>query len=812
MSNVKQGDYDFSRLEKEWQQYWLENKSFAAVDFDPRPKYYVLDMFPYPSGNGLHVGHVEGYTATDIVARFKRMRGYNVLHPMGWDAFGLPAEQYAIKTNTHPKITTTENIATFKRQILGLGYSSDWDREVDTTDPKYYRWTQWIFLQLFKKGLAYESETPVNWCPKLGTILANEEVVDGKSEVGGHPVEKRLIRQWVLKITEYAERLLNDLDDVDWPESTKEMQRNWIGKSHGCNITFKIKGSDQSFTCYSTCPETLFGATFCVLAPEHPLVARITTADQRAIIDAYVEATTHKSDLDRSLMDKEKTGAFTGTYAINPVNGAEIPVYIADYVLATYGSGAVMAVPGHDVRDHGFARKYGLPIVRVVTGGEDDIQKWPHPAEGDLVNSMFLDGLARKPAFDRVCAWLEEKKLGQRTINYRLRDWIFSRQRYWGEPFPLVYDASGKAIAVSEDDLPILLPQMNDFTPSGSEEPPLAMVKDWITFKKDEQTFRREANIMPQWAGSCWYYLRYLDPHNDGAAWDKAKEKYWMPVDLYVGGVEHANLHLLYARFWHKVLYDLGHVSTTEPFKKLLHQGLILGPNNEKMSKSRGNVVNPDDVIREWGADSLRMFEMFMGPLEAVKPWQTNGIVGVHRFLKRVWRLYVGETGEVAKEVSRTMESETVARALAKLTKKVTEDTEALQFNTAISAMMEFVNTVYKEESMTRQSAETFVLLLAPYAPHMAEELWRHLGHKKSLAHAPWPTFDPALVVDDSVTISVMIDGKTRGTITVVRDTPAAAIVGLAKEQEFVKRYLSDGVVKKEIVVVNKIVNFVLNR
>jgi len=804
-------DYAPHAIEAKWQQMWEATQAFKTVEIPGKKKAYILDMFPYPSGNGLHVGHVEGYTGTDIYSRFLRMRGYNVLHPMGWDAFGLPAEQYAVKTGQHPQITTKENIGRFKAQIQRIGLSYDWDREVNTTDERYYKWTQWIFRKLYEQGLAYESFAPVNWCPELGTVLANEEVLGGKSEVGGFPVIKKPIRQWVLKITAYAERLLADLDELDWPDSLKEMQRNWIGKSVGAHVNFAVAGTQASFQVFTTRPDTLFGATFCVLAPEHPLVDEITTAAARTAVDDYIAETRAKSDLERTALGKDKTGVFTGAHAINPVNGSSLPIYIADYVLASYGSGAIMAVPGHDERDHEFATKYLLPIKRVLTGGtEADITKAAHDGEGTLVNSGFLDGLAKTEAINAMCAWLEQQGHGRQAVTYKLRDWLFSRQRYWGEPFPLVHDKDGRAVAVDESELPITLPALNDFKPAGDGESPLARAGDWLRYEKDGQVYRRETNTMPQWAGSCWYYLRYLDPANDQQAWSPEKERYWMPVDLYVGGAEHAVLHLLYARFWHKVLFDLGLVSTKEPFKRVIHPGIVLGENNEKMSKSRGNVVNPDDVVREWGADTLRLYEMFMGPFTASKPWQTAGIAGVHRFLKRVWRLVIDENGQVSTKLAATADTEAFRKTLHRTIKKVTEDTEALQFNTAIAAMMELVNTAYKEPALTRPAAETLVLLLAPYAPHLAEELWQQLGHAQSLTDAPWPSFDPTLTVEDEVTISVQVNGKLRGTLTVPKTAPKERVLGEAKELDSVKRHLEGKQLTKEIFVPGKIINFVV--
>ncbi|MEZ4742611.1 MAG: leucine--tRNA ligase [Bdellovibrionota bacterium] len=804
------GNYDFSSIESKWQTYWAEHKTFKTHDHNDKPKYYVLDMFPYPSGDGLHVGHPEGYTATDIIARYKRMQGYNVLHPMGWDAFGLPAEQHAIRTGTHPKETTQKNITNFRRQIQTIGLSYDWDREIDTTSPSYYKWTQWIFLKLFEKGLAYQANQTVNWCPNLGTVLANEEVKDGVSEVGGHPVEKKEMKQWLLKITEYADRLLGDLDELDWPESVKEMQRNWIGKSTGAKVIFTVKGiANLDFEVFTTRPDTLFGATFCVIAPEHPLVSQITTDKNKSEVKKYIESAAKKTEIDRGDTTKEKTGVFTGSYAINPVNNEEIPIYIADYVMMGYGTGAIMAVPGHDERDHEFAKKYNLKIIRVISGGEAEISEQAHTGDGTLVNSDFLNDLTKDDATIKICDYIEKQGIGKRSITYKLRDWLFCRQRYWGEPFPLAYDQSGNVVPVSEEELPVLLPDLESFKPTGTEEPPLAKATEWIRYEKNGKIFSREINTMPQWAGSCWYYLRYIDPNNDIEAWSKEKEKYWMPVDLYIGGVEHAVLHLLYARFWHKVLYDLNLVSTKEPFKKLVNQGMILGSNNEKMSKSRGNVVNPDHVIEEWGADSLRLYEMFMGPLDQVKPWQTNGIVGVHRFLKRVWRLAIDDSGNLSSILSDN-ESESMKKSLHRTIKKVGEDIEALRFNTAISAMMEFVNCAYKENCLSKQALEKFILILSPYAPHICEEIWQMLGNTSSLAYAEWPKFDAEYAKEDIIIMSVMVNGKMRGTIEVEQDVTKNDAIAKAKALETVARLLEGKAIKKEIFVPTKIVNFVI--
>lgn len=833
------GGYDFAAIEAKWQNRWDQNQTFKTVEDPTKPKYYILDMFPYPSGDGLHVGHIEGYTATDIIARYKRMRGFRVLHPMGWDAFGLPAEQYAIKTGQHPRVTTRHNVGRFREQIKRVGLSYDWSREIDTTDPAYYRWTQWIFLRLFERGLAYQSYEPVNWCPELGTVLANEEVIDGKSEVGGFPVFKKPLRQWVLKITAYAERLLNDLELLDWPESLKDMQRHWIGKSLGAMVTFKAKTtqpkSEASFEVFTTRPDTLFGATFCVLAPEHPLVAQITTAAQKAAVDDYVFQASQKSDRDRSSQPAsgggadpkggalDKTGVFTGGFAVNPANGQEIPIWIADYVLMSYGSGAIMAVPAHDERDHAFAVQFKLPITRVLTGGDQDIQKTAHCGDGTLINSDFLNGLDKTKAIAAMIQWLESKKLGHGAVTYKLRDWLFSRQRYWGEPFPLALDKDGQAVPIAEGDLPVLLPEMDDFKPTKEGEPPLARAPShWSEVKEAGRTLRRETNVMPQWAGSCWYYLRFLDPKNTEKFCDLDKEKYWMPVDLYVGGAEHAVLHLLYARFWHKVLFDAGLVSTREPFLKLVHPGTVLGENNEKMSKSRGNVVNPDDIVKEFGADTLRLFEMFMGPLTATKPWQTAGISGVHRFLRRVIRLGFGEesgSSTPSSTIHNGPESEEVLKGLHKTIRKVTEDLESLSFNTAIASMMEFVNLCYKQKSIAKDTYGTLILLLAPFAPHLAEELWEKLNlipqakphpGDRSIAYKPWPTFIEALTIDSEITLAVQVNGKLRGDLKCPKDLSKEEIFRRAKEIESVKRFTEGRSILKEIYVPGKIVSLVV--
>ena len=806
--------YPFAEAEPRWQQYWVEKKTFRAVEDASRPKYYCLDMFPYPSGAGLHVGHLEGYTATDILSRYKRMRGYSVLHATGWDAFGLPAEQYAVKTGVHPAITTRQNIENFRRQMRRAGLSHDWDREVDTTDPEYYRWTQWIFLQLHQRGLAYVAEVPVNWCPELGTVLANEEVVDGKSEVGGFDVIRKPMRQWVLKITEYADRLLQDLESVEWPTSTLEMQRNWIGRSIGAEVDFSLDGVNGKLRIFTTRPDTLFGATYMVLAPEHPLVDVVTAGAQREAVQAYRDAAVRKSDLARQ-EEKKKSGVFTGGHAINPVNGEKLPVWIADYVLMGYGTGAIMAVPGHDERDWEFARTYALPIREVVAGGDVTQAAYVDNESGTLVNSaspdgsVSLNGLDPQAAKERITEWLARRGAGQRSVNYKLRDWLFSRQRYWGEPFPIIW-VDGAPKALPEDQLPVRLPELENFKPSGTGDGPLATATQWLetTDPTTGKPARRETNTMPQWAGSCWYYLRFLDPKNPNAIVDPAKEKYWMPVDLYVGGAEHSVLHLLYARFWHKVLYDIGLVSTLEPFQKLVHQGTILGEDNRKMSKSLGNVVSPDEIFEEYGADALRLYEMFMGPLEAMKPWNTKSVEGISRFLDRVWRLIVNEDGSLA--VTGDVPSEPALRVLHQTIAKVTDDLEALKFNTAISQMMVFVNEIMKMPTRPRAVLEPFVLTLSPFAPHLGEELWHRLGHAESLAYAPWPTHDPALLVEDTVTVAVQVNGKLRATLELPRGAEQADVQAAALADERVSRYVNGGTLRKVIHVKDKLLNLVV--
>lgn len=808
--------YPFDVIEPKWQQYWLAHKTFAAKDRlagknqsrSDAPKLYVLDMFPYPSGAGLHVGHPEGYTATDIFCRFKRMRGFNVLHPMGWDAFGLPAEQYAIDTGTHPSITTKKNIETFRRQIQMLGFSYDWDREVDTTDPGYFRWTQWIFLQLYKKGLAYESEVPVWWCDGCKAVLANEEVnADGTCDRKGHKeVYRRPLRQWILRITAYAERLLQDLELVNWPESIKEMQRNWIGRSEGAEVDFALANGNAKIRVFTTRPDTLFGATYMVLAPEHPLVESVTTDDQRAAVTAYRAAASKKSELERTQLEKEKTGVFTGAYAVNPVNNQKIPIWVADYVMMGYGTGAIMAVPAHDTRDFEFANKFGLEIRTVVQPPEG---MDPHGFTGDgvSVNSGLITGLPTAEAKKKITAWLEAHGLGKATVNYKLRDWLFSRQRYWGEPIPIVHCAACGTVPVPETELPLRLPELKDYSPSGNAEPPLAKATDWVNCACPQcgASATRETNTMPQWAGSCWYYLRYIDPKNPAAFVDKDKEKYWMPVDLYVGGAEHAVLHLLYSRFWHKVLFDLGHVSTPEPFMRLINQGMILGEDNRKMSKSWGNVINPDDVVREHGADTLRLYEMFMGPLEATKPWSTQGVEGVYRFLGRAWRLYCDEQGRCI--VDDSAPDAKLLRVLHQTIKKVTEDTESLNFNTAIAQMMIFVNELTAQETRPRSALDPFVLLLAPYAPHLAEELWNKLGHLQSLAYEPWPVYDETWLKQDTVTIVLQVNGKVRDKIEVPVNIGKEELGKLALANAGVQQHTAGKQIKKVIVVPGKLVN-----
>ena len=800
--------YNHRKIEEKWQNYWLENKTFKTDTSDfSKEKYYVLDMFPYPSGSGLHVGHPKGYTATDILARYKRMEGYNVLHPMGWDAFGLPAEQYAIDTGNDIHEFNEKNIDNFRRQIQELGFSYDWDREINTTDSNYYKWTQWIFTKLYEKGLAYVDEVPVNWCPALGTVLANEEVIDGLSERGGHPVIRKPMRQWVLKITEYADRLLEDLDDLDWPESLKDMQRNWIGRSEGANVTFEIKDSSETFTVFTTRPDTLFGSTYAVLAPEHELVEKITTDEQRESVEEYVEKASHKSDLERTELQKDKTGVFTGSYAVNPFSGETMPIFVADYVLVSYGTGAIMAVPGHDERDFEFAEKFDLEIKRVV----DSEEELPYTGDGHHVNSSFLDGLNNEEAIKKAIAHLEELKAGEAKVTYKLRDWLFSRQRYWGEPIPIIHWEDGTSSAVPEDELPLELPKMDQIKPSGTGESPLANNEEWLTvIREDGVKGRRETNTMPQWAGSCWYYIRYIDPTNDELIADPEKLKHWLSVDLYVGGAEHAVLHLLYARFWHKFLYDLGVVPTKEPFQKLFNQGMILGEGNEKMSKSKGNVVNPDDITKSHGADTLRLYEMFMGPLDASVEWTTTGVDGARRFLDRVWRLLIDESGELRETVVNE-ETAKLDKVYNETIKKVTEDFDNMHFNTAISQMMVFVNEAYKVDEISIEYAKGLVKVLSPIAPHIAEELWEKLGETDTIAYAEWPTFDESKLVEDEVEILVQVLGKPKARIMMDSTLSKDEVEKIALNDEKVKEAIEGKTIRKVIVVPGKLVNIVAN-
>jgi len=802
--------FNHEKIEQKWQKVWEENKTFRTTEDEGKRKFYALDMFPYPSGAGLHVGHPEGYTATDILSRMKRMQGYNVLHPMGWDAFGLPAEQYALDTGNDPAEFTELNINNFRRQIKSLGFSYDWEREINTTDPNYYKWTQWIFLQLYKKGLAYVDEVAVNWCPALGTVLANEEVIDGKSERGGHPVERRPMKQWMLKITAYADRLLEDLDELDWPESIKEMQRNWIGRSEGAHVHFTIDGYEDTFTVFTTRPDTLFGATYAVLAPEHPFVEKITTAEQKEAVEAYLDQIKSKSDLERTDLAKDKTGVFTGAYAINPVNGERMPIWIADYVLMSYGTGAIMAVPAHDERDYEFAVKFELPIKEVVAGG--DVSKEAYTGDGEHVNSDFLNGLDKEEAISNMIQWLQANEKGEKQVTYRLRDWLFSRQRYWGEPIPVIHWEDGTTTAVPEDQLPLVLPKTTEIKPSGTGESPLANIDDWVNVVDPEtgKKGRRETNTMPQWAGSCWYYLRYIDPTNSEALADADKLKEWLPVDIYIGGAEHAVLHLLYARFWHKFLYDIGVVPTKEPFQKLFNQGMILGENNEKMSKSKGNVVNPDEIVESHGADTLRLYEMFMGPLDASIAWSTKGLDGARRFLDRVWRLLIEDTGELSSKVQESNDT-TLERVYHQTVKKVTEDYEGLRFNTGISQLMVFINDAYKVDVLPKQYVEGFVKLLAPICPHTTEELWSKLGHEDTISYEAWPAFDEAKLVDDEVEIVVQINGKVRAKVNVPAEASREELQDIAMANEDVQEFIEGKTVRKVIAVPGKLVNIVAN-
>ena len=847
---MKKAGYNFNAIEKKWQRFWGEHKTFKAKDRDDsRAKYYVLDMFPYPSAAGLHVGHPEGYTASDIVARYKRMKGFNVLHPMGWDAFGLPTEQYAVQTGTNPKATTAKNVDNIRKQIKSLGFSYDWDREVNTTDPNYYRWTQWIFLKFFNcffdeteqkakpieqlpipdglsaaekqkyirdRRLAYEAEVPVNWCPALGTVLANEEVIGGISERGGHPVIRKPMRQWMLRITEYAERLLEDLAEVDWPESIKKLQIDWIGKSIGADVDFKVDGFDETIRVFTTRPDTLFGATYMVLAPEHPLVDKITSKERKEAVNKYRQEAARKSDLDRTDLAKEKTGEPIGVYAINPVNNVRIPIWISDYVLISYGTGAIMAVPGHDERDFEFAKEFNLPIIPVVEPPDGEQAELVKKGElcfvgdGRAINSGRFNGLTTADFKEQITNWLAERGLGKKAVNYKLRDWLFSRQRYWGEPFPILHTGDDCVVGLSEEDLPLELPVVENYKPAGTGQSPLANIDDWVNVTlHDGSKARRETDTMPQWAGSCWYYLRYLDPDNNSQGWDAEKEKYWMPVDLYIGGAEHAVLHLLYARFWHKLLYDLGYVSTKEPFKKLVNQGMILGEDGQKMSKSRGNVINPDKVVADYGADSMRLYEMFMGPLEAIKPWSMQGVEGVHRFLQKAWRMIIDEdTAQLSKAVKEAQADEATLRLLNQTIKKVGDDIESFGFNTAISAMMIFVNHLSKQAVRPKSAVEKFVLILAPFAPHIAEELWEKLGHTDSLAYEPWPEYDRELIKEKEIERAVQVNGKIRDRIVVAADADEKLIETEAQSSAKVKAAMG-GKPARKIIVTPRVVSII---
>ena len=802
--------YNHKTIEKKWQKFWKKNETFKADLNKDQKKYYALDMFPYPSGQGLHVGHPEGYTATDVMSRMKRMQGFNVLHPMGWDAFGLPAEQYALKTGHNPKDFTNKNIDHFRDQIQSLGFSYDWDREVNTTDPKFYKWTQWIFEQLYKKGLAYESEIMVNWAPDFmgGTVVANEEVEDGKTKRGGYPVYRKPMRQWVLKITAYADRLIDDLDLVDWPESVKEMQRNWIGRSEGASVFFPVVGDeDTKIEVFTTRADTLFGASYVVLAPEQELVDQLTTSEHKAEVEKYKEEASRRSDLERTDLNKDKTGVFTGSYVINPVNGEKLPIWISDYVLASYGTGAVMAVPSGDQRDYDFATKFDLPIKPVIEG--TDVSEGAFDGDGKHINSGFLDGLNIADAKQKMIDWLGEHDAGHKKVNYRLRDWIFSRQRYWGEPIPVIHWDDGTTSLVSEDELPLELPKTDNIEPSGTGESPLANVEDWVNvYDENGRHGLRETNTMPQWAGSSWYWLRYTDPHNDKEFASKEALDYWSPVDLYVGGAEHAVLHLLYARFWHKVLYDLGLVPTKEPFMKLVNQGMILGSNHEKMSKSKGNVVNPDDIVDQYGADTLRLYEMFMGPLEESVPWDEKGLHGANKWVQRVWRLLMDDNNHLRDRVS-TFNDGKLTKVYNQTVKKVTEDYERMHFNTAISQLMVFVNEAYKVGDLPVEYMKGFVKMIAPIMPHMAEELWSQFGESDTITYQPWPTYDPKALVEDEVEMIVQVNGKVRAKIKMAKDTDRDEAQQLALANEHVKKFTDGKDIKKVIVVPNKIVNIV---
>ncbi len=800
--------YEFSTIEKKWQANWQNHNTFATGKEADKPKYYVLDMFPYPSGTGLHVGHLEGYTASDITARYKRSCGYNVLHPMGWDAFGLPAEQFAIKTGTHPKTTTEHNIRSFKETLQAMGFSYDWQREINTTDPGYFKWTQWIFLKLYDRGLAYMSEVDVNWCEELKTVLANEEVEEKIAE--GYTVIRRPLRQWVLKITAYADRLIEDLEELEWPENVKQMQRNWIGRSEGVNIDFELPCHHQKLRVYTTRPDTLFGATYLVISPEHPLAEKLATALQLVEVKQYISQAKLKTELERTGLQKEKSGVFTGSYAINPATNEPLPVWISDFVLTSYGTGAIMSVPAHDSRDWEFAKQYNLPIIEVIKSPHDVQEKVFEDKDSTCVNSsnseITLDGLSFSESFERMASWLERKKVGERKVNYKLRDWIFSRQRYWGEPIPIKHYEDG--ILRTETNLPLVLPEVEAYQPSSTGESPLANIPDWLYGSDEHGSFRRETNTMPQWAGSCWYYLRFIDPENSEQLIDPEKERYWMNVDLYIGGAEHAVLHLLYARFWHKVLFDIGVVSSKEPFKRLFNQGMILGEDNEKMSKSRGNVIPADHVLERYGADAVRLYEMFLGPLEQVKPWNTNGIEGISRFLSKVWRLVYPEHEGPAASLTAEAIPDELLRRMHKTIKKVSEDTENLKFNTAIAEMMVFVNELQKAGCKNRDAVETLLLLLAPYAPHIAEELWEAIGHQTSISAEPFPFYDPQLVEDTVLTIAVQVNGKLRGTFLAPAKSPKELLLEEAKKVESVLKFLEGQTIVREIVIPDKLVSF----
>lgn len=804
--------YNHDVIERKWQHYWKTHKTFKVEIDQTKPKYYALDMFPYPSGQGLHVGHPEGYTATDAISRMRRMQGFNVLHPMGWDAFGLPAEQYALKTGHNPKDFTAQNVKVFKHQIQSLGFSYDWDREINTTDPKFYKWTQWIFEQLYKKGLAYEDEIEVNWAPDFmgGTVVANEEVVDGKTERGGYPVYRVPMRQWALKITAYADRLIDDLDDLDWPESIKEQQRNWIGRSQGASVFFAVDGHPESkIEVFTTRPDTLFGATYMVLAPEHDLVDKITTPDQKAAVEAYKDEVSRRSDLERTDLNKDKTGVFTGAYGIDPINGRKVPIWIGDYVLASYGTGAIMAVPAHDDRDYEFAKKFGLDIVPVIEGG--DVDQAAFTGDGVHINSDFLDGMHKEEAIEKAIAWLEDNGAGKKKINYRLRDWIFSRQRYWGEPIPVIHWEDGETTLVPEDELPLRLPATKQLEPSGTGESPLANIDDWVNVVDENgRKGKRETNTMPQWAGSSWYWLRYMDPHNDHAIASEEALNYWSPVDLYVGGAEHAVLHLLYARFWQKVLYDLGIVPTKEPFQKLVNQGMILGENHEKMSKSKGNVVNPDDIVEQYGADTLRLYEMFMGPLEDSVPWDEKGLHGSYKWIQRVWRLLMDDNNHLRDRVT-TINDGKLTKIYNQTVKKVTEDFSRMHFNTGISQLMVFVNEAYKVDDLPVEYMEGFVKMIAPIMPHLAEELWSEFNVSETVTYEKWPTYDPDQLVEDEVEIVVQVNGKVKAHLKVAKDADKDTVQEQALAQEHVKATIEGQTIRKVIVIPGKIVNIVAN-